>query len=502
MPLARSLRFLVVAAVFLDVAICRRLVKNTKGRVAATSGQDTKLLVPTSEPLPMEYTLAPGVESLSRDNATVAAKGEADCEKLQDFEVTNQSYIGMGLGKGLVLVCKFWPESWGSFPVTTVEKVGQLADVAFRKGGIVDQIKDLVGSRVKSDSFCWRHNVKREELALTEKLAFVMEDIGDTRARGNWSFTVNDMHSGRKRYRKMGDSKWIIEWSNSRKAWRIFYDNTYTGHRRKSLYESKEDTDSVPEEGWMVCPDCIGSQPLPKLNLMESTEEDKTSEDNEIVSCSQKLGGTCYDECPTGFDQSPILGRFLPVCTVDCSFTSKPVQCGLGCASTSQSCTKTIASQVGEVVKTIGRAVGFVTGRMDVVLTIDALASVVTFCIGIVAEMVEKIVKTGFFDLFEGTESKAELLMALLRLVVGEDFRGDLSSLLQKYGEFVSLMRDVIEIFTSWQWSTPQKIAETFLSHGAMAIAQVYNLIKAFVWPQCEVGLGAQAIGTPAAFDF
>jgi hypothetical protein len=129
-----------------------------------------------------------------------------------------------------------------------------------------------------------KHCVEEESRQIMEKIEFVINDCGDKRAIGKWTSKIGDRNSGRPRYRKVDDDKWIIEWSKTRKAWRMLYDNTFFGHGRDSLYESKENYGSAPDEGWEICDKCTGGLPIPDIDLMVSSEVPNI---DEMVSSSQ-----------------------------------------------------------------------------------------------------------------------------------------------------------------------------------------------------------------------
>jgi len=71
-------------------------------------------------------------------------------------------------------------------------------------------------------------------------LAFTVEGAGVRAVNG--LYVHSGEHSGRPRYLKARSPKTVMEWSESRKAWRFFVDDTWFGVGRATLYRSSADT--------------------------------------------------------------------------------------------------------------------------------------------------------------------------------------------------------------------------------------------------------------------
>jgi len=84
---------------------------------------------------------------------TQRINSKEDCEALGDLEVN-----GTKFGDVAKLVCKFWP---GDFPVTDVNKVGNLLEAAMGPGGAWEQIKKIRDERGERRGFCWRADTMR-----------------------------------------------------------------------------------------------------------------------------------------------------------------------------------------------------------------------------------------------------------------------------------------------------------------------------------------------------
>lgn len=106
-----------------------------------------------------------------------------------------------------------------------------------------------------------------------QAIAFAIDGVGDSRAKGMWIKV--GMHSHRPRYRNSEDESMIIEWSASRKAWRMFYDNWLWKANRATLYQSEVNLGVVPRSGWVAVE---GGLPTPEIDFYWSTEEDDDSD--------------------------------------------------------------------------------------------------------------------------------------------------------------------------------------------------------------------------------
>jgi len=90
-----------------------------------------------------------------------------DCAGLGDLEVN-----GTKFGDVAKLVCQYWP---GDFPVTDVNKVGNLLEAAMGPGGAWEQIKKIRDERGERRGFCWRADTMRE-LSQTEECSMSHND--------------------------------------------------------------------------------------------------------------------------------------------------------------------------------------------------------------------------------------------------------------------------------------------------------------------------------------
>lgn len=115
-----------------------------------------------------------------------------------------------------------------------------------------------------------RSDHKMDDESDHDAIAFGIDEIGDARAKGMW--IKKGMHSHRPRYVRSGDENMIIEWSASRKAWRMFYDDAWLWrHGRATLYQSEVNLGRVPRSGWEAVE---GGLPTPSIDFTFSSEED------------------------------------------------------------------------------------------------------------------------------------------------------------------------------------------------------------------------------------
>jgi len=88
---------------------------------------------------------------------------------------------------------------------------------------------------------------------------FNLWNAGDARVNGAYGEAGSTR--GRPRYTKVGDPSIIVEYSNSRRAWRL-YVNNWLGIGRDSLYKCSSDSMAFPTSGWVVDE---GPEPAPTI---------------------------------------------------------------------------------------------------------------------------------------------------------------------------------------------------------------------------------------------
>jgi len=134
----------------------------------------------------------------------------------------------------------------------------------------------------------------------------------------NGLYVQSGEHSGKPRYVKVrSQEKTVLEWSQSRKAWRFFIDDTLLGRNRPTLYKSAEDTATFPSSGWVAEE---GAQPAPMLVPYAPVASARLAQVNvsarraprgaHPASCDpdskhpEQRGMWCLSACPAGFEPS------------------------------------------------------------------------------------------------------------------------------------------------------------------------------------------------------
>mmetsp|Transcript_5290 Transcript_5290/g.11985 ORF Transcript_5290/g.11985 Transcript_5290/m.11985 type:complete len:582 (-) Transcript_5290:231-1976(-) len=154
-------------------------------------------------------------------------------------------------------------------------------------------------------------------------LAFSVQGCGEFRANGFWVWSGK--HSGRPKYTKVHDTNMVIEWSNKRNAWRMYLDEKFFHVNRDTLYQSAEDTSTIPTAGWEVA---LGLGSPPTFILLEPEQAEvglaqvKSSQNQSDVgpwdspvgtheaTCdmdseyNEKSGHWCLKPCPAGYVNS------------------------------------------------------------------------------------------------------------------------------------------------------------------------------------------------------
>eukprot|EP00930_Biecheleria_cincta_P055987 TRINITY_DN42218_c0_g1_i1.p1 TRINITY_DN42218_c0_g1~~TRINITY_DN42218_c0_g1_i1.p1 ORF type:complete len:1335 (+),score=199.78 TRINITY_DN42218_c0_g1_i1:125-4129(+) len=108
----------------------------------------------------------------------------------------------------------------------------------------------------------WPSKARLKEFDEDAYVLFVIEGCGDDRANGKW--VIDSRHRGRPSYKASHNSSIKIYWSKKRQSWRLVVDTTYTGHWRKTLYQSRVDSATIPATGWEAVE---GTTPAPTVSV-------------------------------------------------------------------------------------------------------------------------------------------------------------------------------------------------------------------------------------------
>jgi len=123
-------------------------VENSDYPLAGWVAQDGTLPVP--EPHPAQFT----------------------CNALEQLVVQ-----GRGFGTIAGVICQFWPESLGHFPLNDEQKAFDILEKAFGEGGLWDQIDEVRKSRQERPDFCWRKESQREVIASGNGCKLVVDGV-------------------------------------------------------------------------------------------------------------------------------------------------------------------------------------------------------------------------------------------------------------------------------------------------------------------------------------
>lgn len=93
----------------------------------------------------------------STSNSTALASRSADCSALGDINV-----IGRNIGQAANLLCQFWPDALGDFPVDNAKTI---ADLVNRGADVWEKVKKLAKGRDGGSPFCWKKPGTRELLS-------------------------------------------------------------------------------------------------------------------------------------------------------------------------------------------------------------------------------------------------------------------------------------------------------------------------------------------------
>jgi len=103
----------------------------------------------------------------------------ANCAALANLVVNGKDF-----GQTLGLMCNFWPsDRMGEFPVTDVNRAGDLLGKLLDEGGIWDQLQEIREDR-QNRGFCWRNNTLRDESTGNCPLGYMRSGLRGLFGRG------------------------------------------------------------------------------------------------------------------------------------------------------------------------------------------------------------------------------------------------------------------------------------------------------------------------------
>merc|ERR1712232_277449 len=204
----------------------------------------------------------------------------------------------------------------------------------------------------------------------------------------------------------------------------------------------------------------------------------------------------CYGKCPNVSEPTFIIGDFKPICSNTCAGTNRSTTCGFGCAVSMTTCASTVVDQVGQVVKTIGDTVGFMTGNVEIATVTEAVVSTAEFGVTALATLVSSALTA--WTTFEQAKQRVGLVAALSQVI--EDVKSDFAKDRALYQQFVKLMSQMTVALKGWhgfKWhSSLEEIIQIFLKNGPVILYDVYTLLEAFMWPHCEGSKRAEYFAT------
>jgi len=376
--------------------------------------------------------------------------------KLKCSELAGGFYArGQDVGAILAQVCEFWPFGT-AFPVENVHEAQELLNATFKEGGMYDKSKAVLAQRRTSTDFCWRATSERPLVKPTGYSC-------PKRLNENAEENPNQVEPAAS-----------IE----------------DGH----LYCSKSCEDicgagfprGEPQPG--LC-GCKTTEPMPQdMGVRDVYKEWPRIAPAVPTGCDQTFLANhveeCYGACPSATVPTWVLGSITPVCTSDCREMNLTQGCGFGCASSMTKCVSTVTDQIGQIVRTVGDTVGFVSGQEQIAVITNALVSTAEFAVTGLTTLVEQTVKA--WPKFATEKQSVGLISALVATI--KEVTAD-KEVKANIKEFVKMARDLFSILHGWhgfKWqSSLNQVIQLFLNSGAAILLNVYHLFEAFAWPKC-----------------
>jgi len=380
---------------------------------------------------------------------------------------------GRQVGDLLADICDVWPaeELQMKFPLTSLSEAEALLNTTFKEGGIYDQAKALANQRKSSGDFCWRRQYQRP----------VVEPTG---------------YSCPARFHQWwGHDKPTKELPKKDEAGGLFCEKNCTDICGDGGFMCISES----KEGLCGCrskePESVGTGG-PMYVFNEVSKVVPAVPDGCDMTSTINHATVCYGECPNQSVPTFVVGNFKPICSNACAGTNRSFPCGFGCAVQMTTCASTVVDQLGQVMKTIGDTVGFMTGNVEIAAATEAVVSTAEFGVTALATLVSSALTA--WTTFEQNKQSVGLLVALSQVI--KDVKADLvkdRALYQQFLKLVSQMTVALKGWHGFKWhSSLQSIIQIFLKNGPAILHDVYTVLEAFMWPHCEISSSTEDFST------
>lgn len=265
--------------------------------------------------------------------ATLKIKEEATP---QEITCTDLELIvpGHDLKDALQTVCKEWPTgTFGPFPIKTIDEIKEMVKDIFDVNGIWEAFQQDKKSAGRWEMFCWRGERLRTIPDFYPPGLSALDSEPQPRPT-TCPETVN--------------SDMLEEFA--------------------AYLDDRDETKIATEGGYWSCnPNEAGNCSCTRRdtfdNAVQATISPRPAQDD----CKMVHKGTCYGDCPTGFQPTFLLGVFRPVCTSICGDTGHVYGCGFGCANSRWNCFLVILDQIKEIIQKLMDFIVFAIEGVDMV---------------------------------------------------------------------------------------------------------------------------------------
>jgi len=384
---------------------------------------------------------------VSDAQSQIAVKADDfSCDKdLTDFVVRGKDWTNV-----LQTVCKVWTTvpQFGEFPGKNVTKLKGILEVAFKEGGLLDQLKTKLGTA--NNDYCLRREVTRTELTYTASESTCPEIVDEE---------------------FLEENPWLIEEET---------EGDRPNPREFELLEGQ----------WTCAKNDAGDCSCSQRYLKKKPLAAMVSIASRPSGCQMVHDKKCYGDCPSGYRPTWLKGWFRPVCTSVCSSTNHVVTCGVGCAASRSKCVERILKQLKAVALSASKVAAFVIAGpagLSVAQTVENVVKIAEFAFNTLKGVLEVVDVA--YKMYKREEANLATVVAIFQVI--KDFAvatiGSWQTMQPLVQASTKLFMTLVDANFQWKNINIGWVANAIMEHGASALKGAFLLAREFAFKKCDL---------------
>jgi len=192
-------------------------------------------------------------------------------------------------------------------------------------------------------------------------------------------------------------------------------------------------------------------------------------------------------DCPLGYRRVGLTGNFIRSCNTGCMWSTHPISCGFGCATTRDQCNKAVIDQSFVVAQGVASVYGFVTGDDRIGRAVAAIIKLAEFMLETMPPIVDAI--NGAIDIFKNNEHGAYVAVIFFQYLqeTAPDVRVPAEAIRDAIKEFGDVIKALADEKKETGKIDPRSVIDEILSHGESMLDWAVKATKVFTHPTCAI---------------